>query len=50
MPRKRFKTEEIIQKFREVEVLLLQSRNVTGSELDKAILGEAASDSLRAGR
>ena len=28
MPRKRFKTEEIIQKFREAEVLLSQGRNV----------------------
>ena len=29
MPRKRFKTEEIIQELREVEVLLSQSRNVS---------------------
>ena len=29
MPRKRFKTEEIIQKLREVEVLLSQGRNVS---------------------
>ncbi len=28
MPRKRFKTEEIIQKLREAEVLLSQGRNV----------------------
>ena len=30
MPRKRFNTEEIIQKLREVEVLLSQGRNVSG--------------------
>ena len=29
MPRKRFRTEQIIQKLREVEVLLLQGRNVS---------------------
>ena len=29
MPRKRFQTEEIIQKLREVEVLLSQGRNVS---------------------
>ena len=29
MPRKRFKTEEIIQKLREAEVLLSQGRNVS---------------------
>ena len=29
MPRKRFKTEEIIQKLRETEVLLLRGRNVS---------------------
>ena len=29
MPRKRFKTEEIIQKLREAEVLLSQDRNVS---------------------
>ena len=29
MPRKRFRTEEIIQKLREVEVLLSQGRNVS---------------------
>ena len=29
MPRKRFKTEQIIQKLREVEVLLSQVRNVS---------------------
>ena len=28
MPRKRFKTEEIIQKLREAEVLLFQGKNV----------------------
>ena len=31
MPRKRFKTEEIIQKLREAEVLLSQGRNVSES-------------------
>ena len=50
MPRKRFQTEEIVQKILKVEVLLSQRRNVTESELDKAILSEAASDSLCAGR
>ena len=29
MPRKRFKTEEIIQELREVKVLLSQGRNVS---------------------
>ena len=29
MPRKRFKTEEIIQKLREADVLLSQGRNVS---------------------
>ena len=29
MPRRRFKTEEIIQNLREAEVLLLQGRNVS---------------------
>ena len=43
MPRKRFKTEQIIQKLREVEVLLSQGRNVSEAELDKTILREAAS-------
>jgi len=31
MPRKRFQTEEIIQKLREVEVLLPQGRNVSAA-------------------
>jgi len=43
MPRKRFKTEEIIQKLREAEVLLSQGRNVAEAELDQAILREASS-------
>ena len=42
MPRKRFRTEEIIQQLREVEVLLLKRRNGSEAELDKAILCEAA--------
>ncbi len=32
MPRKRFKTEEIIQKLREAEVLLSQGKDVVGAK------------------
>ncbi len=42
MPRKRFKTEEMIQQLREPEVLLSQGGNVAEAEPEKAILCEAA--------
>jgi len=42
MPRKRFKTEEIIQQLHEAEVLPSQGRNAAEAEPDKAILREAA--------
>ena len=44
MPRKRFKTEEIIQKLREAEVLLSQGRNVAEAELVAVKVGRSGSD------